>query len=116
MAEWLMADAREASVLQAIDGSETVGNSAGSASAVATDAALAAAQRPSLRMSETPKVKVDGNTKPSVQQKKKGTRSLHKHNDYLTEELKEEVDKYSPNRKEIAMWNLDVSRKLDCSA
>jgi hypothetical protein len=28
MAEWLMADAREASVLQAMDGSETVGNSA----------------------------------------------------------------------------------------
>jgi hypothetical protein len=33
--EWLMADARDA-----IDGSETVGNSSGSASAVATDAAL----------------------------------------------------------------------------
>ena len=45
-----MADAREASVLQAMDGSETVGNSAGSASAVAT-------------------VNVDGNTNPSVEQK-----------------------------------------------
>ena len=45
-----MADAREASVLQAMDGSETVGNSAGSVSAVAT-------------------VNVDGNTNPSVEQK-----------------------------------------------
>jgi hypothetical protein len=35
-----MADAREVSVLKAIDGSEMVGNSAGSASAVATDATL----------------------------------------------------------------------------
>ena len=97
-----MADAREASVLQAMDGSETVGNSAGSASAVATDAALAAGvaeDAPLLyvpNLSETPKVKVDGNTKPSVQQEKKGTRSQHKHNDYLMEELKEEVDKCSP--------------------
>ena len=61
MAEWLMADAREASVLQAMDGSETVGNSAGSVSAVAT-------------------VNVDGNTNPSVEQKKKGRRSQHKYN------------------------------------
>jgi hypothetical protein len=46
----------------------------------------------------------------SVQQKKEGTSSQYKNNDYPTEELKEEVDK------EIATWNLDVSRKLDCSA
>jgi hypothetical protein len=51
-----MADAREASVPQAMDGSETVGNSAGSASAVAT-------------------VNVDGNTNPPVEQKKKGRRA-----------------------------------------
>jgi hypothetical protein len=41
-------------------------------------------------------VNVDDNTKPSVQQKKRGTRSQHKHNDYLMEALKEEVDKCSP--------------------
>ena len=56
-----MADAREASVLQAMDGSEAVGNSAGSASAVAT-------------------VNVDGNTNPSVEQKNQGRRSQHKYN------------------------------------
>ena len=72
-----MADAREASVLQAMDGSEAVGNSAGSASAVAT-------------------VNVDGNTKPSVEQKNQGRRSQHKYNDHLMEELKEEVDNCSP--------------------
>jgi hypothetical protein len=44
----------------------------------------------------TPKVNVNGNTKPSVQQKKKATRSQHKHNDYPTEELKGEVDKCLP--------------------
>jgi hypothetical protein len=59
MAEWLMADAREASVLQAMDGSETLGNSAGSASAIAA-------------------VNVDGNTNPSVEQKNQGRRSQHK--------------------------------------
>jgi hypothetical protein len=102
MVEWLMAHAREASVHQAIDVSEMVGNSAGSASAIATDAALAAGlaeDAPLLcvpNLSETPKVNVDGDMKPSVQQKKKGTHSQHKYNDYLTEELKEEVDKCSP--------------------
>jgi hypothetical protein len=101
----LMADQREASDLQAIDGNETVGNSAAgsSASAVASDAALTAGLAefapllnvPSL--SKTPKVNVDDNTrKSSVQQKKKGARSQQKHNDHLTEALKEEVDKCSP--------------------
>jgi hypothetical protein len=80
-----MAEAPEASVLQA----ETVGSSA----AIATDAALLAVgvaeDAPLLyvpNLLETPKVNVDGNTKPSVQQKKKkGTCSQHKHNDYLME-------------------------------
>jgi hypothetical protein len=103
MESLLMADTREASILQAIDGSESVGNSAGSASAiVATNAALAAGlaeDAPLLNvpdLSETPKVNVDVNAKPSVQQKKKGTCSQPKHIDYLTEELKEEVDKCLP--------------------
>jgi hypothetical protein len=47
-------------------------------------------------LSEGPKVDVDGNIKPSAQQKNRGQHSQHKNNDYLTEELKAEVDKNSP--------------------
>jgi hypothetical protein len=85
-----------------MDGSETVGNSAGSASTVATDAALAAGvaeDAPLLyvpNLLATPKVNVVGNTNPSVEQKNQGRRSQHKYNDHLMEELKEEVGKCSP--------------------
>jgi hypothetical protein len=84
-------------------GSENMGNSTCSASAIDTTAASLAVgvdQNAALLnvpdSSEGPKVDVDGNMKPSVQQKKRGRHSQYKHNDYLTEELKAEVDKYSP--------------------
>jgi hypothetical protein len=41
---------------------------------------------------------MSGNTELSHQQKKKGThKNKHKNNDYLTEELKDEVGNCSPN-------------------
>jgi hypothetical protein len=84
-------------------GSGIVGDSTCNASATDTNAALRAvgdAQNAALlsvpNLSEGPKVDVDGSIKPSAQQKNRGRHSQHKHNDYLTEELKAEVDENSP--------------------
>jgi hypothetical protein len=55
-----------------------------SASAIATDAALAVGLTEDAPFINRPKAKMDGNVKPSAQQQKKGSPSQHKNNDYLT--------------------------------